>query len=437
MIRIAFVFVLTFVVSSPLRAAVDIQEVTSPGGIKAWLVQETSIPFTALEIRFRGGASLDRPGKRGAINLMTATIEEGAGDLDAQGFATARDALAAHYRFDVHRDALTISAKFLSENQEEAIDLLRLALTEPRFDQSAVDRVREQVLSGIRSDESDPNSIASRNFNAMAYGDHPYGSDMDGTLDSVGDLSRDDILTAFKDAVARDRVYVGAAGNISATELGRILDHLLGDLPETGAPLPERSNILLTGGVSLVPLNTPQSVALFGHEGIPRDDPDFFPAFLANEIFGGSGRQSRLSFEVREKRGLTYGIGSYLANYDLAHLLVGQVASANERIAEAIEVTRAEWARIAEEGVTESELAAAKTYLTGAYPLRFDSNESIARILVGMQMDNLGVDYIRTRNEKVNAVTLEDIRRVAKRMYRPDDLRFVVVGQPEGLENVN
>lgn len=437
MIRFIFACALTLLMSSPLRAAVEIQEVTSPGGIKAWLVQETSIPFTALEIRFKGGASLDRPGKRGAINLMTATIEEGAGDLDAQGFANARDALSASYSFDVHRDSLTISTRFLTENRAEAVDLLRQALVSPRFDQASVDRVREQVLSGLRSDEGDPNSIASRNFNALAYGDHPYGSVLDGTLASVAELTRDDIITAFKDTVARDRVYIAAAGDISADELGALLDNLLGDLPETGAPLPDEAEVLLTGGVSVVSLNTPQSVALFGHVGIARDDPDFFPAFVANEIFGGSGRQSRLSLEVREKRGLTYGIGSYLAAYDLAHMLIGQVASANERMAEAIEVTRQEWAKIAAEGVTETELDEAKTYLTGAYPLRFDSNASIARILVGMQLDELGTDYIVTRNERVNAVTLEDIRRVAKRIYRPEDIRFVVVGQPEGLENVN
>ena len=436
MIRFIVAFVLALAVTSPARA-IDIQEVTSPGGIKAWLVEENSIPFTALEIRFRGGGSLDRPGKRGAINLMTAIIEEGAGDLDSLGFATARDALAASFRFDSHRDALSVSARFLSENRDDAIDLLRLALVEPRFDQFAVDRVRAQVLSNLRGKVGDQNDVVGIAFNKEAYRDHPYETDMDGTPESVAALTRDDIVTAFKDAVARDRVYVAAAGDISAGELGEILDRLLGDLPETGAPIPERADVALTGGVTVIPFNTPQSVAMFGHTGILRDDPDFFAAFVANQIFGGSGRQSRLSFEVREKRGLTYGVGSYLANYDHASLVIGQLASANDRMAEAIEVIRKEWATVAAEGVTQTELDEAKTYLTGAYPLRFDSNASIARILVGMQMDDLGIDYVDTRNDKVNAVTLEDIKRVVKRLYRPEDLRFVVVGQPAELENVN
>ena len=230
---------LAILACGPATAAVDIQEVTSPGGIKAWLVEERSIPFTALEIRFKGGGSLDRPGKRGAINLMTAVLEEGAGDLDAQGFAAARDALAASYRFDVHRDALTVSARFLTENRDEAIALLQSALTAPRFDQVALDRVRDQVLAVIRSDDTDPDAVALRRFNALAFGDHPYATPIDGTIDSVSALTRDDIVTAYKDVIARDRVYVGAAGDIGAEDLGGLLDSLLGGLPEAGAPLPD------------------------------------------------------------------------------------------------------------------------------------------------------------------------------------------------------
>ncbi|MDE0694462.1 MAG: pitrilysin family protein [Boseongicola sp.] len=427
---------LAILVAGP-AAAVDIQEVTSPGGIKAWLVEERSIPFSALEIRFRGGGSLDRPGKRGAVNLMTALLEEGAGDLDAQGFAAERDALAASYGFDVHRDALSVSARFLTENRDEAVALLRSALTAPRLDQEALDRVRDQVLAVIRADDTDPDAVASRRFNALAFADHPYATPIEGTVESVSALTRNDIVTAYKDVIARDRIYVGAAGDISAEELGLLLDALLADLPEVGAPLPNDAEVLLVGGVTVVPFETPQSVAVFGHAGIPRDDPEFFPAFVANHVFGASGRQSRLGMEVREKRGLTYGIGAYLASFDLAQLVVGQVASANERIAEAIEVTREEWARMAAEGVTEEELDEAKAYLTGAYPLRFDSNASIARIMVGMQIDDLGLDYVNTRNGKVNAVTADDVRRVAKRLYLPEELHFVVVGQPEGIEGTN
>jgi zinc protease len=437
MIRAVFAFFAAVLLSGPANAAVEIREVTSPGGIEAWLVEESTIPFTAIEIRFRGGASLDKAELPGAVNMMVALLEEGAGDMDARAFAEARERLAASYDFDTFGDAVSISARFLTENRDEAVALLRTALMEPRFDADAVERVRAQVQSIIRSDATDPDRIASRTFDTLAYGDHPYAWPQDGTLESVAKITREDLIDAHARVFARDRLYVGAVGDIGPEELGALLDDLLGDLPATGAPLPPEAEFLLPGGVSVVPFETPQSVALFGHSGIARDDPDFFAAFVANEIFGGSGFQSRLMQEVRVARGLTYGIGTWLFTMDLSDLVLGQAASANDRIAETIEVVRAEWARIAEEGVTEEELEAAKTYLTGAYPLRFDGNGRIASILVGMQMDDLGIDYVNTRNDKVNAVTLEDIERVVKRIYRPEDLHFVVVGQPEGVEATN
>lgn len=437
MIRAVFAAFVAVAAALPAKAAVDIQEVTSPGGITAWLVEEPSIPFAAIEIRFQGGASLDVPDERGAVNLMMALLEEGAADLDAQDFAAARERLAASYDFETYDDSVSVSARFLTENRAEAVELLRKALVEPRFDEDAVERVRAQVLSGLRSDATDPNTIASRTFDAMAFGDHPYGSSRDGTIETVTALTRDDIVEAHGRAIARDRIYVGAVGDITPEDLGTLLDDLLGGLPAEGAPLPPEADYQLEGGVTVVPFDTPQSVALFGHEGIPRDDPDFFAAYIANEIFGGSGLQSRLMEEVREKRGLTYGIGTYLVPMDLAELVMGQVASANDRMSATIDVVTAEWRRIAEEGVTQEELDEAKTYLTGAYPLRFDGNGPIARILVGMQMDGLPIDYIATRNDKVMAVTLGDIARVTERIYRPEDLHFVVVGQPAGVEATN
>lgn len=422
-------------VALPAIAAVDIQEVKSEGGITAWLVEEHSIPFVALELRFRGGASLDAPGKRGAINLMTGLIEEGAADMDARAFAQARESLAASYRFDVHDDAMVISARFLTENRAEAVELLRKALVEPRFDADAIERVRAQVLSIIKSDASDPGKIASTTFNRLAWGDHPYGTDLNGTAESVAALTRADIVAAKDRVMARDRLYVGVVGDITAAELGPLLDSLLGALPTSGAPMPERATYQLQPGVMVVPWDSPQSIAVFGHEGIRLDDPDYFAAFVLNEAVGGGNFSSRLMDEVREKRGLTYGIGTYLAPMDLGELIVGQFASANGKMAEALDVVRAVWTKVATEGLTEAELADAKTYLTGAYPLRFDGNDTIAGIIVGMQIAGFPIDYAVTRNARIEAVTMADILRVAKRLYRPEDLAFVVVGKPEGVES--
>jgi zinc protease len=421
----------------PALAAVEIEEVTSPGGITAWLVEEHSIPFVSLDIRFKGGASLDASGKRGAINLMTGLLEEGAGERDARDFAAETEALAARFKFDVGDDTLWVSASILTETRDASVELLRSALTEPRFDPDAVERVRGQVLSIIRSDATDPNAIASDRFNALAFDGHPYGSSLNGTLESVAALTRDDIVAAKDRVMARDRLYVAAVGDITAEELGPMLDRLLGGLPAEGAEMPGRAEVHLDGGVHLVPFETPQSVVMFGHEGIERFDPDFFPAYVLNQVLGDTGFSSRLMTEVREKRGLTYGIGTYLMPMDHAELYVGQFASANERVAEAIDVVKAEWAKAAAEGVTAEELEKAKTYLTGSYPLRFDGNANIAGILASMQSEGLPIDYIETRNAQIEAVTLEDVKRVAARLLQPEKLTFVVVGSPVGLDASN
>ena len=418
----------------PALADVEIQEVTSPGGITAWLVEEPSIPFTALELRFRGGTSLDAPGKRGAVYLMSGLLEEGSGEMGAQDYARALEGLAASFSYDATKDMVSISAEFLTENRDEAVALLRQTIHEPRFDQDALDRVRAQVMSGLRSEEKDPNDIAGKAFNAMAFGDHPYGSSGKGTVESVSALTRQDMFEAHEAVFARDRLYAGAVGDISAEELGVLLDKLLGDLPETGAPIPGPAEVTIEGGVSVIEFPTPQSVAIFAQRGIDRDDPEFFAAYIMNQILGGGSFESRLMTEVREKRGLTYGVYSYLVPRDLAAVYMGSVASANGKIAEAVEVIRKEWRRMAEEGVTAQELQDAKTYLTGAYPLRFDGNGQIASILAGMQMQGLPIDYIATRNDKVNAVTLEEVNAFAAKFMDPEGLHFTIVGQPEGLE---
>ncbi|MEO1677522.1 MAG: pitrilysin family protein [Pseudomonadota bacterium] len=437
MTRIIAAAVLALCAAFPARAAIDIQEVTTPGGFTAWLVEERSIPFVALELRFRGGASLDAADKRGAIHLMNGLLEEGAGDLDAQGFSVALEELAAEFSFDVADDQLAISAKFLTENREEALALLRSVLLEPRFDPAAIERVRGQVLANIASAMKDPDDISMDAFDRIAFPGHPYGSAYEGTPESVTALTRDDLIAAKDRVMTRDRVYISAVGDIGADELGPLLDDLLSDLPEEGAPFPDPAGFNAPGGVTVVDFDTPQSVVTFGQAGVGREDEDFFPAFILTQIIGGGGFNSRLMEEVRRNRGLTYGIYAGIYAMEYTDMILGRVSTVNDRVAETVAVVREEWEKVAEDGVTPEELDRAITYLTGAYPLRFDGNERIANILVGMQMDGYGIDYPLTRNDRIRAVTLEDVRRVAAERISPDDLVFVVVGEPEGLEASN
>lgn len=426
-------FVLAFVAFAiPAHAAIEIQEVRSPGGISAWLVEAPNIPFVALELRFRGGATLDAPGKEGAINLMAGLLEEGTGDLDSQGFAAARDRLAASYSFRAGQEVVSVSARFLSENQDASVDLLRRALAEPAFSQAALDRVRAQVLAGLAEDAKDPDAIANRVFSEATFGNHVYARPTDGTPETVAALTVEDMRNAHAAALARDRVVVAAVGDISAEALATLLDDLLGGLPQVGATLPGPATVALSGQVVVEPFDGPQSVIMFGHEGIAPDDPDFFAAFVVSELLGGGRFGTRLMTEVREKRGLTYGIGAGLSVYDHAALVAGEVKTANATVAETIKVIRGEWERLPD--ISAEELQATKTYLTGAYPLRWDGNANIARALVGLQLQGYPVDYPALRNSYIEAVTLEDARRAAERVFDPARLGFVIVGQPGNLE---
>ena len=419
--------------AAPVQATAPVQVLTSPGGVGYWLVEEHAIPMVALEISFEGGAATDPEAQTGAARFLSAMLDEGAGDLDSVAFSTQAQLLAANFSFSAGRDDFSVSARMLSDNLEDSVALLRLALTAPRFDPEPLSRVRGQILSSIRSDEADPNALASKAWFAAAFPDDPYGRPRDGTLETMAALTADDLRAAHARLLTRGGARVGVVGAIGADAAGAMVDALLGALPaDPPAPL---APVTIAGaaGVTVIPFDAPQSTVIFGHEGPLRDDPDFIPAYVMNHILGGGGFSSRLTTEVREKRGLAYSTYAYLAPLDRAGLYMGGVGTANERVAESIDVIRAEWRRMAEQGVTAEELQKAKQYLTGAWPLRFDGNAKIASMLVGLQRDGFGPEYLDQRNGLVEAVTLDDIARVAAQWLKPDALRFVVVGQPEGL----
>ena len=424
---------LAFVVAFALPAgASNIQKVTSEGGITAWLVEETSIPIVSIDILFRGGASIEPEDKYGSTYMMTGLLEEGAGQYDATGFLEATESLAARFSFDTSRDLVSVSATVLKENLDPSMELLRIALTEPRFDDVAFERVRGQVNSIIRRAETNPRSIGGSRFRDLAFGDHPYARNLEGSLESVAALTPQDMRNVHKTALTRDKIMVGVVGDITPDELAKLLDTVFGALPESSAEDVPQTSIQTDGGVEIIDFPSPQSVAIFGQAGIMRDDPDYITAYVMNHILG-TGFTSRLNQEIREKRGLTYGVASFLTPYDRAALYMGSISSSNENIAEAIGLIREEWTKLADRGVTAEELDAAQKYLTGSYPLRFDSNGAIASILAGLQFADLPADYIHTRNDSVNAVTVEDINRVAAHLVQPDKLQFVIVGQPEGI----
>jgi zinc protease len=424
-------------VAVPREAAAGetrIEEVTSPGGIKAYLISERAIPFLSMAFQFKGGTTLDPESKEGLAYMVSGLLDEGAGELDSQAFRQELEDKAIRLSFDAGRDDFSGDLRTLNEHRDRAFELLRLALTEPRFDQEPVERVRSQILTSLARRSEDPDALASETWFQAAFPDHPYGRPVRGTPESIASIAVDDMRGFVDRRLAKDNLIVGVAGDITAEELGPLLDLAFGELPATSVA-PDVGPGAFEGGETIVVRKSiPQSVVVFGHGGIARHDPDFYAAYVANHILGGGGFGSRLTEEVREKRGLAYGVYSYLYPNDYAPLWMGGVGTNNLQVAESLDLIRHEIERMRAGEVTEEQLRDAKTYLTGSFPLRLTSNDQIASMLAGIQRENLGIDYLEKRNDYIEAVTLDDLKRAAGRLFDPKELLVVVVGDPVGVQ---
>lgn len=410
-----------------------VEEVVSPGGVRAYLVTERSVPFLTLALHFRAGAVHDPPDRAGLATMVAGLLDEGAGPYDSLAFRRELEDNAIRLSFDADLDGFTGTLKTLTATRDHAFELLRLALLEPRFDPEPIERIRSQIQAELKRRESDPDYVSVRAWYARAFDGHGYGRPVRGTLESIARIRRDDLVSFAREHLLRGHLAIGVAGDITAEELAPLLDRTFGGLPLHGAALEPPPTEPQLGDTVLVPMPIPQSVVTFGRKGIPRRDPDYYAATIANYILGGGGFASRLMQEVREKRGLAYSVYTYLADVRLAPLWLGAVATSNERVAQSIALVREEIARMAAGEVSEQELADAKTYLTGSFPLRLATNDQLARMLLGMMVHELGRDYLERRNDLILAVGMGELKRVCHRLYA-GSLLLTVAGRPEGLE---
>lgn len=413
--------------------AMKIQQIKTPGGITAWLVEEHSVPLIAMRFAFEGGSAQDPAGKEGLANFLAGMLDEGAGELNAKQFQERMEEIAMRMSFDDGRDAFYGSFETLTENRDRAVELLALAINKPRFDADAVERMRGQFLAGLASALRDPTRVAADQWMALAFPDHPYGRPANGTPQSVAKISRADLADYRSRVFAKNTLRVAVVGDIDAKTASAMIDAVFGGLPAAAKIAPvAKVEPKAAQKLKVVDMNVPQSVARFGLPAMARQDKDFIPAFVLNNIVGG-GFASRLYAEVREKRGLAYGVDTTIVPLKHASVFIGSVATKNEEIGQSLEVIRNEFKRVLTGGVTEAELADAKSYLTGSFALRFDTSANIANQLLWTMVEGLGPEYLENRNSMINAVTQDDLKRVAKRLFEGKEPIVTVVGKPKGL----
>ena len=414
-------------------AEMKIQEVVSPKGVRAWLVEDYTVPVIAMRFAFAGGSTQDPPGKEGLANLMTTLFDEGAGPLDSEAFQIKLDDAGAEMGFDVDRDRFEGGMRLLADQREGAFGLLALAINEPRFDQKPLDRMRSRIVSGIVSRSRDPEYAAGLKWREAIYAGHPYSRLPQGTPETLKTITPDDLRAFHKAIFARENLHVGVVGAIDAETLGKELDRVFGDLPEKPSLVPVPDVAPRLGQTLSVSYDLPQTTIQMAFPGIARADREFFAAYLMNYILGGGNFASRLFDEVREKRGLAYSVDSSLSSSDHSNMLSISTATRSDRAAETLAVMRQVIRDVAENGVTEEELAAAKKYVIGAYPINnLDSSAAIARTLVELQAQNLGIDYMQRRGPLIEAVTREEVNAIAKKLLAVDPAIMTVGPEKQG-----
>jgi zinc protease len=432
-VSLAAAIAATSIMFAASAGATTIERVVSPGGIEAWLVHERAVPLIAVEFAFAGGAVQDPPGKAGTAALTASLLDAGAGDLDSTAFTDRLERKAIQMNFSAQRDTIHGALRTLTENRDDAFELLRLAVTVPRFDAKDVEISRAQILSLLRRETTSPTDIASQRWWETAFEGHPYGRPVNGTSETVSSISIADLKSYAHRVLARQNLKIAVVGDIDAETLKVLLDRTFGALPEK----PELYSIANVAPRGLgrrieVSLDVPQTVVDFGGPGIARQDPDFMAAYLINHILGGGSTDSRLYQEVREKRGLAYSVSDSLVWLDHAAVMLGGTATRADRAGETVDLIEKEIRHFAEDGPTAGELVEAKRYLNSAFVLNLDSSTKIAALLVQLELDGFGTDYFSRRTAMIEAVTLDDARRVAKRLL-DKGLLVTVVGKPQGF----
>lgn len=430
----AALFVIGCVTLQTPASATPVREVTSPGGIKAWLVEEHGAPLIAVRFAFPAGTVAEPEGRLGLASMLAEMLSQGAGELDAAGFKGRAARLGLRLGFSAGRDAFFGEMDVLTKHLGAAADLLGAALQQPRFDEAALEQVRARLLADRAEAANEPRAIAHETWYATAFADQSYGRPAEGTAATLRSIAREDLVDFHRRLITREALAIVAVGDIDTVALGRLLDRVFGPLPErAGLPLGEPARLRSSAASVTVPRDFPGATALFGLPALGPNHPDYTALLVLNHILGSGQLDARLSEEVRVRRGLAYVVTTNLLNDRYAAVLLGELAAANENVTTALEASRAVLRALADEGPTAEEVATAKAYLIGSFVLSLDASAKIADTLLSFRLDGRRPDYVDARMHAIEAVTLEDVRRVAREILRLDRLVVTIVGLGEAV----
>ena len=411
--------------------SLPVVEVVSPKyGLKAYLLEDKSNPIVSLSFMFAGaGRGAEGKGQEGLAGMTAAMIAEAAGGLDAEEF---KEKLAEHaiaLGYDAGADDFSGHLLTTREFAPVAYEMLRQTLSSPELAEKDLRRIKKQMLALLASQTESPEQKLSLLMGQKLFGDHLYGRNPLGKKEDIESFSSCDIRDFAAKNFGRSNLIAGIAGDISPAEAGKLLDDVFGVLPAAGANdrVPEIVPDI-AGGFVHQNDNLPQTVSFAAAVGTKRLAADFYPLYIANYILGGAGLNSRLHQAAREKEGLTYGVYTGLSLPAKTAMIVGNFSTTPQNYARMEEVFVAEWNRMGRFGATADELAEAKNYLLNSYNLRFADITNISAMLVYMQRENLGLDFLQKRNDYVREVTLEQVNRAAAKYFTPDNLRLISLG---------
>ncbi len=411
-----------------LLAMPRVERVVLPNQLVLLVAEEHSLPLVTLRLVVDSGSRRDPPGEEGLANLTAQGLLLGTSTYSVTAFREALDFMGASLTSWAGRDNTSLGLRVLKKDLDKGFDLFMEALTQPTFPQEEIQRQVENTLAAIQSAEDRPGEIARKAFQSTLFSDNPYGHPVEGTRESLSRITRGAVLQFHKTYYHANNAILAIVGDITIEEVRAKLIPRLSQWPMGKIP-DEHFTSTFTEEPKTVKIdrNISQANLILGHKGISRKNPDYYAATIMNYVLGGGGFGSRLFEEIRVKRGLAYSVASYFDTGKYPGSFQISLQTKNASAQEAISLLRQEMERIQREPVSEEELDKAKKYLIGSFPLRLDTQSKLARFITQIEYHGLGLDYCEKYPSYINAVTREDVLRVAKSYLHPGSAILVIV----------